>query len=379
MDFLTQGLMRHGHEVKVLAVSSDKHPIRYDEMDAGYRKQTGIEGIHIDLSPKPLNAAVALLTGDSYNVSRYVNRAFATRLAEILDEKTFDVVHVDSIYLAPYVPVIRQHSNAPIVMRAHNVEHMLWRQIAQTSHGGLRRWYMKHLALTLRAYETEHVNDFDGVACISDDDAEIFRSSGCRRPIATVPFGVDLPTTGSTEEQHGTLFHIGAMDWRPNIEGVNWFLDKVWPAVHTDMPQLRLCLAGRCMPSELLEKRTEGVEVLGEVPDATEFMAAHQISVVPLLAGSGMRVKIAEAMALGKVVITTTVGASGMHYENDRNILIADTADEFARQIRRCMENDDLCRRIGNEARRLIEKEYTVDVAIGRLEELYNKVIEAKQ
>lgn len=373
MNSITQGLLAAGCEVKVLSVCSDKHPVKESLLTEEYRRATRFEAVHVDLGIHVLDAAVAMLCGESYHVKRFENRAFAEKLAEVLMAEEFDVVHVESVFLTPYVPVIRKYSQAKVLLRAHNVEHRIWRRIAQCEKNPLKRWYLKHLSLTLGAYEREHVNDYDGVMCITDTDAEFFRSAGCRKPLVSIPFGVPLEPVENVDEEPFSLFHLGSMDWLPNVEGIRWFLSEVWPQLHRQVPQARFYLAGRRMPEDLLRLDMEGVKVVGEVPDAMYFINSKQINVVPLLSGSGIRVKIIEAMSAGKVVVTTTIGAEGIHYTDGRDLLIADTPEAFVRQIQRCIADPELCRTIGRNAYNLIVEEYGIDGLTQKLLDFYNK------
>ena len=376
MNSITQGLLSQGCEVKVLTVETDKHPVRRELIPAEYLEQTGLESVYIDLRVKPLPAIFAMLCGESYHVKRYVSEAFAAKLREILEKESFDIVHVESIFLTPYVPLIRKYSDAKIILRAHNVEHLIWRQVAQSCTNSLKRWYLKHLSLTLRAYELEHLNDYDGVVCITKNDAEVFRQAGCRKPVVSIPFGVDSGEVPSVEVEPDSLFHIGAMDWLPNQESIRWLLEEVWPVVHREVPQAKLYLAGRKMPSQWMNATIEGVSVIGEVPDAMYFIGSKKINVVPLLSGSGIRVKIIEAMSIGKTVITTTVGAQGIDYTDGENILIADTPEQFARQIKRCLDDDAFCSRVGEAAARLVADQYDRKKLAEELIEFYNKRLE---
>ncbi len=376
MDSITSGLLCEGCKVKVLTVETDKHPVRRELIPAEYLEQTGLESVYIDLRVKPLPAIFAMLCGESYHVKRYVSEAFAAKLRGILEKETFDIVHVESIFLTPYVPLIRKYSDAKIILRAHNVEHLIWRQVAQSCTNSLKRWYLKHLSLTLRAYEWEHLNDYDGVVCITKNDAEVFRQAGCRKPVVSIPFGVDSGEVPSVEVEPDSLFHIGAMDWLPNQESIRWLLEEVWPVVHREVPQAKLYLAGRKMPSQWMNATIEGVSVIGEVPDAMYFIGSKKINVVPLLSGSGIRVKIIEAMSIGKTVITTTVGAQGIDYTDGENILIADTPEQFARQIKRCLDDDAFCSRVGEAAARLVADQYDRKKLAEELIEFYNKRLE---
>lgn len=376
MNGVTQGLITCGHSVRVLSVASDKHPVSQQVAGSEYEQKTGFKSVYIDLSIHPLDAGVSLLCGESYNIKRFYSKAFANELSKILNSEEFDIVHVESIFLAPYLDTIRKYSKAPVVMRAHNVEHRIWQLMAKSEPNPLKRWYLKHLALALRSYELEKINEFDGIVCISDDDAESFRQLGCRRKIGSIPFGIDLKPLPETQGEPNSLFHIGSMDWRPNQESIQWFLDKVWPSVHKEFPQLRFYAAGRKMPEEMSRTQREGVVIVGEVPDAAEFIASKQINIVPLLSGSGIRIKIIEAMLLGKAVIATTIGASGITYTEGRDLLIADTPDEFVAQLKRLVDDPQYCTTIGNNARKLVENEYSQQALAKKLTAFYETLLQ---
>ena len=383
MNSVTQGMLRAGVEVKVVSVSSEKHPVCEEALNDGYRQQTAFEALPVDLAIHPLEAAVALLCGESYNVKRFYNRALERRLEELLREaqeagKPFDVIQVESIFMAPYVEVLRRHSaGAAIVLRAHNVEHRIWRQRALREKQAAKRWYLKKLALALRQYELEQMNRFDGIVCITPDDADGFKAEGCRKAVTDIPFGIDLPAATTAATEVDSLFHIGAMDWQPNVDGVRWLLDEVWPLLHREMPQLRLYLAGRKMPADLLTMQQEGVTVMGEVADAAAFMAGKQLNVVPLQVGSGLRIKIIEAMAQGKTVISTSVGASGIACRDGEHLLVADTPEQFVARVKRCVAEPEWARQIGQNARRLVAERYTTEVCTERFLQFYNKIRKA--
>lgn len=375
MHCVTQGLLAQGCEVKVLSFCTDKHPVREKEMGTEYREKTGFEAVYVDLNVHLVDAAVALLCGESYHVKRYESKAFKAKLAEVLESEKYDVVHLESLFLTPYVELIRQRSDAKVVLRSHNVEHQIWERVAASTKSPLKRWYLKHLALALKVYETAHLNDYDALVSITQNDADYFRKNGCRKPLYSIPFGVEVPPMVRRDCEPQSLFHLGSMDWLPNVEGVEWFLREVWPKVHEALPGVRLYLAGRKMPERLMKLQSEGVTVVGEVPDAMDFIATKQINVVPLLSGSGIRVKIIEAMAAGKAVVATTVGAQGIDCRDGEEVLIADTAEDFVRQIRHCVEDPLYSQKIGENAAKLVAEKYNPDQQAQTLVQIYNKVV----
>lgn len=374
MNCITQGLLSAECDVTVFTVCSDKHPVLGQQMTESYLENTHFDSCYVDLSLRPLEALVAMLCGESYHVRRFDDDSFRNKLIELLKSKEFDVIHVESIFLTPYLSTIRKYSSAKVILRAHNVEHQIWTRVARSTKNFFKRSYLKHLALTLRAYECEHVNDYDGVACITDTDVKMFKVLGCRKPIVDIPFGITPDVVDNIDVEENTLFHLGSMDWMPNVEGVNWFLEKVWLKVHRELPQVRFYLAGRKMPDHLMDLNLEGVTVVGEVPDAMYFIGSKQINVVPLLSGSGIRVKIIEAMSVGKVVITTSVGAEGIDYTDGVDILIANTPDEFVSQIKRCVSDSRFCRQIGENAARLIAMNYNTKLLTTKLLDFYRSL-----
>ena len=399
----TTALLDSGCEVKVLSMSSGKHGVDWQQMPTHYRDATRFEAVPVDLRATPAGALSALLTRRSYNIERFRSKTFRQRMEEVLRSETFDVVQLESLYLMPYVATVRQWSKAAVVLRAHNVEWQIWEQMHRTAPHSPKRWYLGTLARSLQQYEQEHINDCDGVVFISPDDQTAYLRAGLRKPHTVIPYGIEMPQmeTDATnnvfdkQEQcelapivaarkrgcEGTshpvkLFHIGAMDWQPNIEAIRWLLDKVWPEVHRRMPDIELHLAGRRMPEWLRQQAPQGVVVEGEVADASRFVAAGDICVVPLLSGSGMRVKIVEAMAHGKPVVATSRAAQGMECKNGEHILIADNEQEFARQTMLCATDAELRQRIGSNARHLIEQKYSNKALSHLWTEFYQSTID---
>lgn len=371
MNSVTQGLTAAGHEVTVLTVCSDKHPVIADDGD-GIR----MESVYIDLRPNVMDATVAMLCGESYHVRRYRSHDFEAKLTELLKNNDYDIVHVESIFLSDYVPVIRRHTKAPVVLRAHNVEHLIWQRAAKGCRNPLKRWYFKHLALTLKVYELEHVNHYDAVICITRNDAEYFVKNGCQKKVFDLPFGINPEGLENVPVEENSLFHIGSMDWIPNQEGVKWLVEEIWPAIHSAVPEAKLYLAGRKMPESLMNAAIDGVTVVGEVSDAMYFIGSKQINIVPLLSGSGIRVKIIEAMSAGKTVISTTIGAEGILCTDGVDILLADTPEQFATHVKRCIDDKDFCQSIGRNAYNLIAEKYNNKTLTSRLTDIYGKLIE---
>ena len=375
MNSIITGLLEAGHQVKVLAINNEKYNVKESDIPEEYRKKTGIELIDVDLRIKPMKAFLNLFTRKSYHVERFISKNFKTRLAELLQKEQFDVVQLEMLYMVSYVETIREHSKAMIVLRAHNVEHKIWERIAKETKFFLKRWYVSHLAKTLKEFELSALETVDGIAAITRKDAALFRKY-CSKPIIDIPYGVypEAFTPKSDIEGHPKFYHIGSMNWMPNEEGIRWFIDEVLPKTVEKVPTFVYHLAGRNMPEWLTTLNNPNVDVIGEVLDAKAFVAENDVAIVPLLAGSGIRIKIIESMAMGKTVITTRVGAEGILYDEEVNIIIAENKAKMVEAIRSINENPQIAERIGREARKLVENTYDNRKIIARLLMFYEQI-----
>ena len=375
MNSIITGLLDAGHHVKILAVNSEKFNVKVSDIPEDYKKKTGIELIDVDLSVKPMNAFLNLFTKKSYHVERFISDDFKARLIEVLDKDQFDIVQLEMLYMAPYVVVIRAHSKAMIVLRAHNVEHKIWERIAKETQSPLKRWYINHLAKTLKDYELNALETVDGIAAITRKDAAFFRKY-CSKPIIDIPFGVYPEEFTPKYEIEGKpkFYHIGSMNWMPNEEGIRWFINEVLPKTVEKVYDFVYHLAGRNMPEWLTTMKDPHIDVVGEVPDAKAFVSNNDVAIVPLLSGSGIRIKIIESMAMGKTVITTRVGAEGILYDEDVNIIIAENKAKMVEAIRSINENPQIAVKIGQAARRLVEETYDNRKIIARLLMFYEQI-----
>lgn len=379
MNNVTQGLIGEGHEVKVLALNTPKHHVNIEDLPSEYARQTRIEFVLSDTRVKALPAFLNLFTDKSYNIRRFWSHDAAGKLRNILAVERFDIVQVESIFLSEYIPVIRESCSARIVFRAPNVEYLIWERRAVQCRNPLKKAYLKLLAGRLKRTEAGIAVKVDGIYTVTAEDMEFFRNTGATVPMTFIPTGIDMTKSQEPGKDTGdfpSLFHIGAMDWVPNQEAFRWFLEQVWPAVNQKHPQAKLYLAGRRTPEWMMRLDVPNVVVLGEIADAAAFIRSKSVMVVPLFSGGGMRVKIIEGWMLGKAVISTSIGAEGLVYENGKDILIADTAEEFIRAIGRCLDDRDFCMELGMKGRENAMKHYDNKVLAENLAGFMQKVLE---
>lgn len=375
MNSIVEGLIESGHQVKILAVNSEKYNVSLDDIPEDYKKKTDIELVDIDLRIKKIDAFLNLFTKKSYHVERFISKKFSDKLSSVLNTEKFDIVQLETVFMAPYIPVVRKLSKALIVLRAHNIEHLIWKRIAKKTKNIFKRRYINHLSKTLENYELDVLNQVDGVAAITRKDAQFFRGLTAT-PVIDIPYGINIEDFTPSYEvgEKPDFYHIGSMNWIPNQEGIRWFLDYCWKDIISRDKDIRFYLAGRFMPEWLSNSDSENLKVVGEVENAKEFVASHNIAIVPLLSGSGIRIKIIESMALGKTVITTPVGAEGIAYTASQNIIIVENDAQMIEAIINIASHPEKAETIGRAARKLIEETHDNKKIVNRLLLFYKEI-----
>lgn len=358
---LSKAFRNFGCEVTLLSMNTTKHYTDLQSLPDSFDHYKEIHVAEIDNRVKPFSAFANLFSDKSYHISRFESEKFNDKLVEILRRDDYDVVQLETLYLAPYIETIREHSDAIISMRSHNVEFEIWERITQNTAFLPKKWYLQHLTRKLKNFELSHLNDYDYLVAVTDRDLDRFKKLGYKNGAMTSPIGLEFTRYLQAEDHlinNTDISFIGSMDWRPNIEGLEWFLKEVWPSFSTKHPKVKFHIAGRNMPASMRNIRAHNVVVHGEVADAVAFIKSCTITVVPLFSGSGMRVKILEGLALGRVVISTSVGKEGIEALDGRDILVADTAEDFISALSRCVDDKDFMQRISIAAVQLIKKKY---------------------
>jgi polysaccharide biosynthesis protein PslH len=377
ITYLAKALNELGHEVSLLAMNTSKHFYDVAKLPADFNHYHTCETVYVDNRIKPLKAFANLFSKESYHLSRFIQASYAKRLEQILSANTFDMVILETVYLAPYIDLIRAHTQAIVVMRAHNVEHEIWERLTAKAHP-LKRLYLQQITPRLRQFEIKSLNKYDLMAGITMRDIDCFRNLGMDIPAIALPVGLDTRCYMADESSYHkplSIGFIGSLDWMPNIEGLKWFLDEVWhPLIHPEFPELQLHIAGRNTPTWLKTLKKKGIHVHGEVPDASSFIKEHSAMIVPLISGGGMRVKILESMALGRINITTTVGTEGIDAQHTKELLIADTAQDFLEAIRFCVKHPRKCLEIGQRAQVFCAKNYDNLQLAHKLVEAYQSI-----
>lgn len=358
---LTRGFSQLGHQVTVLAMNTLKHHVKPDEIPEELQKIARFELVDVPARITAFDALINLIfSRQPYNAVRFIDKKFSETLVRLLNQNQYDIVQLEGLYVCPYIPIIKQHSNATVAYRAHNIEFEIWERAAVLS-GGFKKVYLKNLAARIKRFEVELLNAYDLLVPITERDGTLLDELGNKKPKHISQTGIETsclkPDTSSIS--FPSVFHMGSLEWAPNQEGITWFLENCWPELYQKYPELNFHVAGRNAPQWLINKlNLPGVIFEGEVEDAYTFMNSKAIMLVPLFSGSGMRIKIIEGMALGKSIVSTTIGAEGIDVTNGEHLLVADNPKEFTKAISYLIEDRALCERIGKNAIGFVRKNF---------------------
>jgi len=316
-----------GHKISLAALNTNKHRQDPKVVEHVYK----VYAQEIDTSIRLLPLVKGLFSKMPYNISRFVSPEFSKLLKDCIAKEQPDVIQFGGSYQAIFIQAVREVTNAPIVLRSHNVEWKIWQRLAKGTSNPLKRWYLNNLQKKIRAFETNSMHEFDAIIAITEEDRKWYEQSGYKKKLQTIQAGVDLsqrvPSSNWTNLK--SIGFIGSLEWEPNIEGLNWFVEEVWPAVFRNEPEARFHVAGKNPPEWMNTWEVPGMTFHGMVDDATEFIKQAHLFIVPLMSGSGMRLKVIEAMAMKKCVVSTSIGAEGIQLENGKDIILADDAEEM--------------------------------------------------
>lgn len=383
VNALSKGLVDQGAEIDLLAMNTTRHFTTVDsEVIRSLSHYHTIKWVPVDTELKIGGALKSLLEGSSYHLKRFQNARYDIAVQNMIREAedSYDFILLESLYMMPYLDTIRKETDAKIILRSHNLEWEIWSRLADNHKNPVWKWYLRKLAQKLKEYEISKINDIDYLLPISPVDHRQYKELGYRGRMHTLPMGIDLrkyPVTAQASGEYIDIAFIGSLDWRPNLEGLTWFLEKVWPMVRNEFGnRFRLHIAGRNMPQKIAGLGAMDIVIHGEVKDAVQYMKQFDFFIVPLFSGSGMRVKILEAMAMGKIVISSGIGIEGIPAAENKEYIRADRGAQYIEAFRKIVSEDFSKQIWSRNARSFIEDNYEINTISSKMYEVLHSILD---
>jgi len=317
-------------------LSTAKHP--FEATSFPENSKLVVKAHAIDTKVTIIGAAASLLKQESYNLKRFKDQTILQHIKKEIKTEAYDFIIFESLFTASYASALRPYSKAKFIYRAHNIEHQIWKDLSNHTKFIFKKWYLQQLAYSLKWAErsiwSEDQGGLDLILAISDSDLNTIEGqtlTSCRY----LPASILTPQQRSTHASFQLCF-IGAFNWIPNVEAVNWFLDNVFDALKTQFPQVVFHIAGKGS-KEFKNWQRPGVHTHGFVPDAKAFIAEHGIFIGCLQSGSGVKMKIIEAMSVGAPIIFSQKSADGLPQFPER--ISHQSSDSFKLELIELLSN----------------------------------------
>lgn len=378
VDSMARSLLEAGCDVHLFCLNASRSHVPPAQIPASLYEHFHLREFEVDTHLRPLAAAWNLLEGSSYHVSRFYDAAVAEALANLLQNTAFDLVQLEATFMGVYLPTVRKYSRAKVVLRAHNVDYRIWERLAAGSTQP-KRWYLQLQAARLKRFEEALYAQTDGCIAISPTDAQHIERLG-KKPTISIGMGIELPESNGHqafkgEDLYRCLF-LGSLDWQPNQEAVQWLQNDIWPAIQKTSPRSSCVVAGKNAPARLLVKDHAGLKMAGFVPDAQACMRQNPLFLVPMRSGSGIRIKILEALSLGLAVVSTRLGAEGLPVQHQRELWLAETPLEFAAAVHWLQQNPEEAFAMGERGKSMVAAHFNRQSLGRQVRTFYQKLIQ---
>ncbi|MBS1651536.1 MAG: glycosyltransferase family 4 protein [Bacteroidetes bacterium] len=364
---LATGFLANNVDLHFRCLNTLKHFKPDENVPNDFKLKANYTSFAINTTPTIFGAVFNLFSSKSYFVSRFFNRTFLNDLKNYIKAHNFDVIVLDGLFMCVYLNEIKKVSNAKTVLRAHNIEHYIWERHITNEKNKLKKLYLKIQNKRLKKFELNCLNAIDAILPITNFDKVAFKELGFKKPQFTTITGVnsnDYDLTPNNKFIQKSIFYFASMDWIPNQEAVDWFLNKCWHKITEKEPDCNFIIAGRNMPERFKKLNLPNVVVIENVEDKKAFYETYNIMLVPLLSGSGLRIKIIEGMSFGKAIVSTSIGAEGINYDDNKNIIIKNHSDLFADGVLELLSNAELSKNISVNAKEFAKQNFENNIIL---------------
>ncbi len=359
-----KGYIDAGLATSLFALHTTKHAVQLPIDDQYFHKLTDFSTTQVDNRVTSVGAFRQLFSHRSYILSRFVSDKIRAALDQKIAELKPDIIQFETLSMAFYIKELqKKYPDITMVYRMHNVEQNIWHTLV-TQSTGLRRAYLSQNTRKLATEENDILSTTGRVLCISAEDAQWLDDYHPTVLKRVYPFAIDAVDLQSVESKQIRFYHLGSMDWQPNIDAMQWWLRDIWPRFSRPL-ESPFYMAGRHLSADDFDTSgLQGVHIVGEVSSVDDFLQDKSVLVVPLRSGSGMRIKILEAMQRGIVVISTRLGLTGIEGEDGVHYLVADTAEDFILQMDKICDQPSLRSTLAAAAQELVRTRYDLSTEI---------------
>jgi len=373
-DSLTRTLCDIGLKLDLFAFSTPKHPASTNAVPSDLISKLKLTICDVDTNVSIGKVLKNLFRKSAIHADRIKSPFTLTKLKEQLTSNSYDFVILDGLFALAFTDFIAQNSQIKIIYRAHNLEYKVWALNAKSTSNPLKKWYFNLISKRLKSLEKHSISLSRQVWTITDTDKTEVMDLVPNANVTVVPVAInfhqkfDTPAfRPNTKSIH--YFHLGAMNWIPNEDAMEFYIHEIHPELKRLGNDYQFSMAGRYMPAHFLNFQDTHLTVAGEVSSFEEFAFNKTAFVVPLRSGSGIRVKILEAMSLGIPVISTKIGAEGIAYTDGMNILIANSPADFYRISKEILESKINLEEIGKAGHKLVMGNYSFTVVNERVKQ----------
>ncbi len=318
-----------------------------------------------------------LFSANPYSANKYYRNDFKCKLKEILQNNKIDIVHFDSLYLSCY---LNDSKGVATALTVHNVESQRMFSLVSATENKVKRMFYFSQANRIRNYEKKICHKFDICLTMSDDDMQNLREINFAGRFDVVPNGVDINIfcPGKVKPESNRMLWVGGMEQMWSMGSMDYFCDEVFPKIYREVNHIRFTAIGKRPTKKLigLARKYDGVEVLGFVNDIKEYFYRATVFVAPIISGGGTKLKVLNALAMGKAVVTTSVGAEGIEVTDNENIIIADDPETFAEKTVELLRNPEMVEELGRNAVTLIRKKYDWEIIAKKHRQIYKEIVE---
>ena len=340
-----------------------------DEKEKELEKHTSLQGLYSytkDTKNNLIGIFINLFCKVPYTISKYHDYKIYKKIEGIIKEKNIDIVFINHLHMAFYGKLMKEKfPGIKLILREQNTEYIFWKRIFKEEKNVLKKFICWWQSFKILNYEREIINIFDKCFMISPVDQLNLLKINLNAKTVAIPTAINIKKYQLSQTINTiphSMIYVGNFSWLPNLQGLLWFLREVWPEIVEEFSDAKIFIVGKNPSDEIIRFKSKNIIVTGYVNDIKPWIAKAEIFLVPLFSGGGIRIKILEAMAMKKPIVSTSIGAEGIGVSNMKNIIVSDNKENFVKSIKLLFNNKKIRDNLSKNSRKLIEEKYSFEI-----------------